>query len=145
MSAERWSERPILDWISRIPSWHGILNNITSNSHFFVFTTMEHADFVTDPQTILRLLTTSKNTSSMVAINSVILGSGTCVTAIKEIILDDDIKIVLSPYDINGHMLDRTTLHLSDIRSVLPFASKFTNPFLKKFAEGKSLHVLNAT
>jgi hypothetical protein len=74
----------------------------------------------------------------MIGINSVKLDPSTLVTVVKEIVLDNELLFLLSPFDANGHMLNCTLLKLSEIHGVIPFTSKFTNPFLKEIEDKES-------
>jgi len=97
----------------------------------------ENVEFVTNPIDILSMITASKEGGLLIGIHSLKLGPYTCLTAVREIILDDEIQIVLFPYDINGHIIGYPTLCLSDIQSVIPFSSKFVNPLLKEINESQ--------
>lgn len=88
-------------------------------------------EFISDRNAVLRALTASKEQGTAIGINSAVLGTGTYISCVEDIILDTDIVIVLKPYDATGHMLERAQLALSDIQSVLPFNSTFENPFFK--------------
>ena len=88
-------------------------------------------DFVSDRCQVLALLIKSKHDGLAIGINSRVMGGGTYITSVEDILLDEELMILLKPYDANGRMLNITTLKLSDIESVLPFSSKFENPFLK--------------
>ena len=73
----------------------------------------------------------------MIGISSPKLDPPTLVTVVKEIILDSELLFLLAPFDATGHMLNCTALKFSEIESVLPFTSKFVNPFMKEI-EGKT-------
>jgi hypothetical protein len=88
-------------------------------------------DFITQPSEILGVLTRSKERKIAVGVNSRLLGPGTYITAVEDILLHDEIVIVLKPYDASGHMLSITRLPLSEITSVLAFNSTFENPYYK--------------
>lgn len=69
----------------------------------------------------------------MIGVNSEKLDPPTCIAVVKEIVLDGhNLFVLLSPFDTSGQILNCTLLRLSDIQGVLPFTSKFINPFLKK-------------
>lgn len=89
-------------------------------------------EFVSDKSEMLRILAASKENNTTVGINSHLLGSGTHITSVVDILpYDDDILVILKSYDITGHILDRNKLFLTEIRSVFPFSSRFENPFIK--------------
>ena len=77
----------------------------------------------------------------MIGINSMRLDPSTLVTVVKEIFLDNELLFLLGPFDANGQMLNCTLLKLSEIHSVLPFTSKFTNPFLKEIEDKEAWQV----
>lgn len=88
-------------------------------------------EFIIDRGEILKILTRSKDQGNAVGINSRSLGPGTYITAVEDIMLEEDIVIVFKPYDASGHMLEKARLTLAEIQSVLPFNSAFQNPFYK--------------
>lgn len=88
-------------------------------------------EFFYDRNLILNILTDSKEQGTAVGINCSALGAGTFITAVEDIMLEDDMLIVFKPYDANGHMLERNKIKLQEIDSVLPFNSIFQNPFFK--------------
>ena len=73
----------------------------------------------------------------MIGISSPKLDPPTLVTVVKEIILDSELLFLLAPFDATGRMLNCTVLKFSEIRSVIPFTSKFVNPLFKEI-EGKA-------
>ena len=70
----------------------------------------------------------------MIGITSPDLGKDTCITAVQDIILndEDDPIIIIKGYDRSGYFLERDTLPLKNITSVIPFTSLFENPFLQE-------------
>lgn len=93
--------------------------------------------FCEEPAQIFSYLFASKVNNSMIGVNSKKLDPSTRIAVVKEIVLDGhDVFVLLSPFDASGQMLNCTQLRLSDIQGVLPFTSKFTNPFLKEI-EGR--------
>lgn len=96
----------------------------------------ETLGFCEEPKEVLSSLLTSKENNSMIGITSPKLDPPTLVTVVKEIILDSELLFLLAPFDATGHMLNCTALKFSEIESVLPFTSKFVNPFMKEI-EGK--------
>lgn len=96
----------------------------------------EPLGFCEEPKQVLSSLLTSKENNSMIGITSPKLDPPTLVTVVKEIILDSELLFLLAPFDATGHMLNCTALKFSEIESVLPFTSKFVNPFMKEI-EGK--------
>ena len=97
----------------------------------------EPLGFCEEPKQVLSSLLTSKENNSMIGITSPKLDPPTLVTVVKEIILDSELLFLLAPFDATGHMLNCTALKFSEIESVLPFTSKFVNPFMKE-VEGKT-------
>lgn len=96
----------------------------------------EPLGFCEEPKQVLSSLLTSKENNSMIGISSPKLDPPTLVTVVKEIILDTELLFLLAPFDATGHMLNCTVLKFSEIQSVIPFTSKFVNPFIKEI-EGK--------
>jgi hypothetical protein len=88
-------------------------------------------EFVNDGDDILSLLHKSKDFTLAIGIRSDKLGPGIYVTCVENISLEGDFMVVLKPYDATGKMLETNRLRLSEILSVLPFNSKFQNPFHK--------------
>ena len=98
-------------------------------------------ELVTDPGEMLSILTESKTSGTAVGISAPeVLGAEIYVTAVEDIVMDDDITIVLKNYDITGYMLETNKLKLGEIRSVCPFKSPFKNPYMRgTLKHGKSL------
>ena len=90
-----------------------------------------HLNPITDGKEILSVLTDSQREGGTVGINAPLLGRLTCITSVQSIIFDDVVWIILNPYDMSGYMLNVVKLRLDDISSVIPFASKLENPFIK--------------
>lgn len=88
-------------------------------------------ELVSDPGDMLDVLVDSHASGTAVGIIAPVLGSEICVTAVENIIIGDEITIVLKNYDITGYMLETNKVKLSQIRSVCPFKSPFTNPYMK--------------
>jgi hypothetical protein len=88
-------------------------------------------DFITQPSEILGILTRSKERKLAVGINSRLLGRGAYITAVEDILLQEEVIVVLKAFDASGHMLSATRLPLSEISSVLVFHSTFENPYYK--------------
>lgn len=95
-------------------------------------------EFITLPRTILQALHESKDNGTVIGITSPVLGRGTFLTSVNDIIILDDIAssptIILKPFDANGYFLETNVIKLDDIRSVCVFTSKFENPFMKRLA-----------
>ena len=96
-------------------------------------------ELVSDPGEMLNILAESKVSGTAVGINAPILGSEIYVTAVEDIIIDDDITIVLKNYDITGYMLETNKLKLGEIKSVCPFRSAFENPYMRTLRHSKPL------
>ena len=95
-----------------------------------------NADLITSEQGILNALIESKEKGSMIGIQSPVLGGGTFITGVVDILFTDyGIKVVTKGYDVNGYFLNKSTLDLNEIKSVIPFISIFKNPFMKVDAE----------
>ena len=88
---------------------------------------------------MLDILAESKANGTAVGINAPILGSEIIVTAVEDIIIDQDVTILLKNYDITGYMLETNKLKLGEIRSVCAFKSPFGNPYMRTIKQGKSL------
>jgi hypothetical protein len=87
---------------------------------------------LTSPSTILKALLESKLSKSVIGIRSKSLGHGTSMTTVEELIINDnETTIVLKGYDMSGYFLDRHSLRLDEIESVIPFDALFENPFLR--------------
>lgn len=90
-------------------------------------------EIITSPSEILKCLLDSKVTGKMVGITSPDLGAETYVTAVKDIVLsDEEVIILIKGYDLSGYFLNKNSLRLKDISSVIPFNSFFENPFLRE-------------
>lgn len=98
-----------------------------------------HLKPITDGKEILSVLTDSQREGGTVGINAPLLGRLTCITSVKSIIFDDVVWIILNPYDMSGYMLNVAKLRLDDISSVIPFASKLENPFIKLSDPGAAM------
>lgn len=94
-------------------------------------------ELVTDPGEILNILADSKAHGRAVGISAPVLGNEICVTAVEDIMINDDITIVLKNFDITGYMLETNKLKLADIQSVCPFKSTFENPYMRNLKNGK--------
>lgn len=95
-------------------------------------------ELVTDPGEMLNILTDSKVNGTAVGINSPALGNEIFVTAVEDIVIDDDITIVLKNFDVTGYMLETNKLRLGAIQSVCPFKSPFKNPYMRTLKNGKA-------
>jgi hypothetical protein len=88
-------------------------------------------ELISDPGEILNILRESKANGTAVGIFAPALGQAIYVTAVEDILDDDDITIVLKNYDITGYMLETNKLRLGEIKSVCPFRSLFENPYMR--------------
>ena len=95
-------------------------------------------ELVSDPGEIMNILAESKANGTAVGIFSPLMGTEIYVTAVQDIIIDEDVTIVLKSYDITGYMLETNKLKLADIKSVCPFKSHFKNPYMRTLAQTKS-------
>lgn len=96
-------------------------------------------ELVSDPDDMLHILTDSKTNGTAVGIKAPNLGNGIYVTAVDDIVIDQEITIVLKNYDITGYMLETNKLKLGEIKSVFPFKSAFENPYMRNIGQSKSL------
>lgn len=94
-----------------------------------------HLNIVSESGPILHALLESKIHNTVVGIHSKRLGKATYLTAVTEIMLpsDEEPLIILLGFDITGYRLENNALRLSDIETVIPFNSKFENPFVKNY------------
>lgn len=94
-------------------------------------------ELISDPANILNILLSSRANGTAVGIKAPNLGGGICVTAVEEILVEEDIiTIVLKNYDISGYMLETNKLKLGEINSVCPFKSEFQSPYLRNIGQG---------
>jgi hypothetical protein len=78
---------------------------------------------------IREALAESRDTGKVIGIYSPVLGDGMFLTCVDEIYSQEKEEIVvLKPYDMNGVLLVRNTLSLSEIKSICPFESFYVNP-----------------
>jgi len=87
--------------------------------------------FFSNPSDILTHLIASMETGTMIGVNALKLGTDTCLTAVRNLLYDDPIIVMLHEVDIHGTALNTTRLTIDEIQSVIPFHSKFDNLFLK--------------
>ena len=95
-------------------------------------------DFIREPKDILKALLDSKDNGTAIGIKSTVLGNGMFVTAVEDILIGDgheNTKVILKGYDFTGHVLEKNTMHLSEIDGVCLFSSKFGNPILKTLSK----------
>jgi hypothetical protein len=95
----------------------------------------QYLNIVSGSGPILHALLESKIHNTVVGIHAKKLGKATYLTAVTEIMLpcDEEPLIVLTGFDITGYRLENNALRLSDIETVIPFNSKFENPFAKNY------------
>jgi hypothetical protein len=90
-------------------------------------------EIITSPADIFRSLMESNTSGTMIGITSPDLGTGTYITVVRDILIDeDDPIIVIEGYDRSGYFFSKDTLKLKNISSVIPFTSIFDNPFLRE-------------
>lgn len=94
-------------------------------------------EFVSDPADVMNILAESKAHGTAVGVLAPLLGNELFVTAVEDIIIDEDVTIVLKSYDKTGYMLETNKLKLGDIKSVCPFKSPFENPWLRELTHPK--------
>lgn len=88
-------------------------------------------ELVTEPGRMLDVLSESKAQGTAVGIFAPVLGQEIFVTAVEDILVDEEITVVLKNYDITGYILETNKLKLAEIKSVCPFKSPFENPYMK--------------
>lgn len=94
-------------------------------------------DVITSPGEIFKALQVSKSNETIIGINSTLLGEGTFLLSVSDIILLDEldsVTIVFKSYDVTGYFLSTNVLKLNQIKSVCPLTSKFQNPYLKNLS-----------
>lgn len=96
---------------------------------------------VTEKNEILKYLTESKEQGLTIGICARPFGASVVMGCVEELALGDELIVILKPYDASGAMLNFTTLRLSEVQSVLPFRSKFENPFFKSIIDAKPAKV----
>lgn len=94
-------------------------------------------ELVTDPGRMLEILAESKTNGTAVGIYAPVVSRELFVTAVEDIIIDEDVTIVLKNYDITGYMLETNKVKFDDIRSVCPFTSPFRNPYMRTLKQSK--------
>jgi hypothetical protein len=86
-------------------------------------------EFIKTRKLILRELATSRDAGTVVGINSPALGEGLFITAVEDLYSARGGDVVhLKPYAMSGHILPRTQLSLTEIRSVCSFKTIYRNP-----------------
>jgi hypothetical protein len=97
-----------------------------------MYNTIQGPDLIKNEQAILDALQHAKETGTMIGIHAPVLGTGTYITGIVDIrITDYETIVVTKGYDVTGYFLDKSSLKLGEIKSVIPFTSIFINPFLR--------------
>jgi hypothetical protein len=80
-------------------------------------------------KTIRESLQESRLTGKVVGIYSAVLGEGMFLVCVDDIAtLNEGEIITFKPYDMNGVLLVRNTIALTEIRSVCPFESFYIDP-----------------
>jgi hypothetical protein len=90
-------------------------------------------NILSDKEDILKALLQSKRSNSIIGIKAQPLGPGTYMTSVLELLIteNNDTTVVLRGYDMTGYFLDKSTLKLEEIESVIPFTALFENPFMR--------------
>ena len=83
-----------------------------------------------DRNRIVAMLIYSKENGTTIGIHSPRLGGGVYVTAIEDLIPEEEL-VVLRSYDSSGNIVTTSKLKLADIRCIFPFQSVFENPYTK--------------
>jgi hypothetical protein len=95
-------------------------------------------EFVSPRMDVLHILVESKEHGTAVGVLAPLLGQEIFVTAVQDIIIDEDVTIIFKSYDKTGYMLETNKLKLDDIKSVCPFKSPFENPWLRGLTDRKA-------
>jgi hypothetical protein len=88
-------------------------------------------EFTTATEEILRIVIHSKEYGNVIGISSPVLGAGIFITAVDKVILDYETIIQLKPYDVNGGVLEKSNLKLTEITSVCAFKSRYEKIYHK--------------
>jgi hypothetical protein len=109
--------------------------------HFNIsFDRLPEQEEFTDPKDILKFLLESKQHGTVIGISAPVFGRIMVMTCVQDLILEHAPVVILSPYDMTGHMLPITKIQLDSIRSVRPFTSKFQNPYASKLSDAQSVN-----
>jgi|SRR5690349_11355834 len=95
-------------------------------------------EFLQEPRDVFKALLDSKDRGTTIGIKSQVLGKGMFVTAVEDILIGDGQEntwIILKGYDFTGHILETSSVRLTEIEGVCMFASKFGNPILKTLSK----------
>lgn len=95
---------------------------------------MEEMNFEMDKERILSMLKESLDRGTAVGIDAFdALGGDISITGVEDVDeSDEDPVIILKGYDVNGYILKRNRIRLSEITKVYSFASSFENPYYKE-------------
>jgi hypothetical protein len=78
---------------------------------------------------ISNVILKARDVGNVVGVYSPALGEGMLLLGIEDVLTDrSEPVIVFKRYDLNGIVLQRTHIGLSEIRSVCPFNCKYENP-----------------
>src|SRR5688500_9482220 len=88
-------------------------------------------EFTTATEEILRIVIHSKEYGNVIGISSPALGAGIFITAVEKVVLDYETIIYLKPYDVNGGLLEKNTLKLTEITSACAFKSRYEKLYHK--------------
>jgi len=90
-------------------------------------------NIVKSRRAIARAILKSKQTENVVGIYCPALGEGMLLVGIEDVLTDHrEEVIILKKYDLNGILLERTHISISEIRSLCAFDSKYENPLFRK-------------
>lgn len=88
---------------------------------------------VNSRKNVLNALVSSLKQGTIVGVYAEALGEGMFLTAVEEIIDEENDKIVgFKRYDASGHILPRTHFALSEIKAVCPLNARYVNPYLSR-------------
>jgi hypothetical protein len=89
--------------------------------------------FIRSKKEIAKQIHRSKEDGSVLGIYSQIFGDGMFLCGIEDCyMLHGQEVVVLKPYDMNGLLLLRNEIDLSEIRGVCPIPGKYINPLMKQ-------------
>jgi hypothetical protein len=88
-------------------------------------------EFTTAHEEVLRILIHSKEYGNVIGVSSPLLGAGIFITAVEKIILDYETIVQFKPYDVNGGLLEKNILKLTDITSACAFKSRYEKLYHK--------------
>lgn len=81
---------------------------------------------------ILKAIHESKDSGNVLGVYCPSLGEGMLLIGVENIsTYEGEVIVSLKRYDLNGILLHRNSISVTEIRSVCPFSTMYVNPFLK--------------